>query len=288
MLALNTDFHGTNRKSWEIREALSRIARAGFSHVHWCHEWSGSYLYSVHEMLQIREWCDEFGLLVKGLHAPVGEKTSDMKDYTSPNDYSRLAGVELIKNRVDLAYILNAEAVVLHLCAVPPWNLLEQEDGFLERFLGPVMRSFDELEPYCRARRIKICNENTGGSPAVFYRIFDTLYKRYDGDFMGLCLDTGHANIHCKENCFEYAEHYNDRLFMIHIHDNHGETDEHILPFGGTFDWEGFAKALARSAYRLPIVMEPGCTEEGDDTAWLERAFEAGSRFSAMVEKHRL
>ena len=283
---MHTVFHGGSRKSEEIRDALRKIARAGFSHVHWGHEGGGYYLYSVHEMLRIREWCDEFALCVKGLHASGGEKYSDLKDYTSPDDFTRLAGVELLRNRVDLAHILNAEAIVIHL--VPSWQRIEQEEGYLDGFLRPVLRSFDELEPYCKTRKIKICVENHSGRPDLNCRLFDALYERYDKDFMGLCFDTGHANLHCKENHVEYAEHYSDRLFMIHIHDNHGEKDDHILPFDGTFDWESFARVLASSPYRFPIVMESEFGEEGDDTAWLDKAFEIGTRFSAMVEKYRL
>jgi sugar phosphate isomerase/epimerase len=234
-------------------------------------------------MLQIKEWCDELGLKVKGVHATAGEKESDLKVYSSPNEYSRLAGVELIKNRVDLAHLLNAEAIVLHFVLG-----VQKEEDFRQELLLPVFKSFDELEPYCKTHKIRLCIENTGGTPAICCSVFDILCKRYDKDFFGLCLDTGHANIHCKENCLVYAERYNDRLFMIHVHDNQGEKDEHILPFAGTFDWEGFAKVLARSPYTLPILVESSTKEEGDDTAWLEKAFEAGNRISAMVEKHRL
>jgi sugar phosphate isomerase/epimerase len=274
MLAMTSDFHKESRKREEIKVTLARIARAGFTHVHWCHEWTGYYLYSVHEMLEIREWCDELGLKVKGVHATAGEYNADLKDYTSPNEYSRLAGVELIKNRVDLAHTLNAETIVLH------YKLQEQDFRY-------ALRSFDELEPYCKTRRIKICIENTEGPPDFVRGLFDTLYKRYDRDYMGLCFDTGHAFLYCKENCLEYAERYNDRLFMMHIHDNNGKGDDHLLPFAGGFDWEGFAPVLARSPYSFPVLVESQCKEEGDDTAWLEKAFEAGRRFSAMVEKYR-
>jgi sugar phosphate isomerase/epimerase len=76
-------------------------------------------------------------------------------------------------------------------------------------------------------------------------------------------------------------------MFIIHIHDNHGESDEHTIPFEGYFNWENFARVLARSPYKLPILMEPSCREEGDDTAWLKRAFDAGNRFTTMMEKYR-
>ena len=285
MLAMTSDFHGENRNSADIKNTLARIARAGFSHVHWCHEWTGSYLYSVHEMLQIKEWCDELGLLVKGVHATKGENNSDLKDYTSLNDYNRLAGVELIKNRIELAYILRTDCIVLHLDT--PWERIAKEPDSLNTVLQPVYSSFDELEPYCKNHKVKICLENGGGPAAINILVYDALYERYNKDFLGLCLDTGHAFLYCKENCLEYAQRYNDRLFMIHIHDNRGESDEHILPFQGGFDWEGFAPILARSPYQFPILMEPSYKEEGDDSLWLKKAFEAGNRFSAMVEKYR-
>ena len=285
MLAMTTDFHGESRKSGEIKSTLTRIAQAGFSHVHWCHEWTGAYLYSVYEMFQMREWCDELGLKVKGVHATSGERGSDLKDYTSSNEYNRLAGVELVKNRLDLAYILNAEDVVLHYD--PPWDRIEKGEEDLRDIIKYALKSFDELEAYCRTRHIRLCLENGGGPPVLVCRIYDTLFERYDANYLGLCFDTGHALIYCKENCLEYAERYNDRLFMIHTHDNQGEKDEHILPFEGGFNWEGFAPVLARSPYSYPILMEPTFREKGDDKAWLEKAFEAGNRFLAMVEKYR-
>jgi hypothetical protein len=55
------DFHGESRETGAIRAALEKIARAGFSHVHWRHEWTGTYLYSVPEMLQIRECAMNWG-----------------------------------------------------------------------------------------------------------------------------------------------------------------------------------------------------------------------------------
>jgi len=236
-------------------------------------------------MLQIRKWCDEFGLGVKGVHATSGEKNSDLKDYVSANEYNRLAGIELVKNRVDLAHILNAEAIVLHL--LMPWQEIEKEEGFLEKHLLNVYKTFDELEPYCKTRHIRLCIENCGGAPALVCAVFDALYKRYDSGFLGLCFDTGHACQSCKENLLVYAERYNDRIFMIHIHDNHGEADEHLIPFEGYVDWEGFARVLARSPYSMPILMEPLNEAGEEDSVWLKKAFEAGNRFTAMVGKYR-
>jgi sugar phosphate isomerase/epimerase len=285
---MTTDFHGETRDPGEIRETLAKIARAGFSHVHWCHEWNGPYLYSVYEMFQIREWLDELGLRVKGLHASSG---GGAKDYGSLNDYHRLAGVELVKNRVEMAHILDAGDLVLHF--YQPEEAFEKDRDFRKRFFDQSFRSFDELEPFCRTRRIRICVENMwNNTGAATYAMYDALFERYDAGFMGLCFDTGHANLVCEGNRAGYAERYKDRLFMIHIHDNRGEKDEHLLPFEGTFDWEAFAPVLARSPYEFPVLMEPTMRgyadkDAGDDGPWLARALRAGERFSGMVMNRR-
>jgi sugar phosphate isomerase/epimerase len=298
MLAMTTDYHGVSKNTANIKEALANIARAGFSHIHWCHEWTGDYLYSVHEMLQVREWCGEFGLKVKGVHATDGVKrqpfnpadprdlfVQNTKDYTSLNEYNRLAGVELIKNRIDLARILDAGAIVLHF--PQPYEVFEADKNYREQYYCQAFKSFDELEYYCKTRCIRICVENLGSPPEYLRYEFDTLFERYDSAYMGLCFDTGHGNFTCKNNSLEFAERCNDRLFMIHVHDNQGEKDEHLIPFEGTFNWEGFAEVLARSPYEFPILMEPSYKEDKDDAVWLDKAFKAGMRFHEMVIKHR-
>ena len=285
MLAIASDFCGESRNSAEIKNSLEKIASTGFSHVHWCHEWTGTYLYSFHEMLQIREWCGKLGLAVKGIHASSGEYNCDLKNYISPNDYSRLAGIELVKNRIDLAHYLDAKAIVLHLYLPRQYFKTKKDREF---FFRPVLKSFDELEPYCKIRKIKICIENLFEYPPEHTcYMYDTLFSRYDEDYMGLCFDTGHALMACGKNSLEYARRYSDRLFMIHIHDNAGERDEHLIPFEGKFDWEGFAPILARSPYQFPIVIESNSKKTGDDLTWLSKAFKAGRKFSSMVEKHR-
>ncbi|GHU02789.1 hypothetical protein FACS1894147_05470 [Spirochaetia bacterium] len=294
MLAMTTDYHGSNKSTKDIRNALASIARAGFSHIHWCHEWTGDYIYSTHEMLQIRDWCTEFGLKVKGVHATdgIGRKpfdpadprdifVQDTKNYHSMNEYNRLAGVELIRNRIDLAQILDAGAIVLHFSQ--PWEVFAADKNYREQFYRQAFKSFDELEYYCTTRRIRICVENLDSPPEYLRYEFDTLFDRYGGDYMGLCLDTGHANFTCKSNCLELAERYTSRLFMIHTHDNQGGGDEHLLPFSGTFNWEGFAQVLARSPYEAPLVMEPSFRGEGDAAAWLDKAYKDGMRLQEMV-----
>jgi sugar phosphate isomerase/epimerase len=128
--------------------------------------------------------------------------------------------------------------------------------------------------------------------------MFDLLFDRYASNFMGLCFDTGHGNIHSK-NCLEFAERYKERLFIVHINDNHGgpsalgdissfrNFDEHLIPFEGTFNWKGFSELLAKSPYELPYLLELNM-RDADEAVFFRKALKAGKHFHSMVDTYRI
>ena len=58
-IALNTDFL-TSRLS--PQKYLRLIGEAGFTHLHWCHQWNTDYLYSTYEIAQYKKWLQEYQL----------------------------------------------------------------------------------------------------------------------------------------------------------------------------------------------------------------------------------
>lgn len=313
MVGFATDYAGESASTMMMEDTLRRIACAGFSHIHWCHEWDGDYTYSIYEMLQIRNWMDQYGLKSKGLHATEGSRRrtvegkykyrwdeQNRRDYTSENEFNRLAGVELIRNRVEMANVLGAEEIVLHMQL--PYAQFEKDPEFRDRYYEQICKSFDELQAQCKARGVRICIENLLGTPNTHQKYqFDLLFNRYDSDFLGFCFDTGHAFVTAEDNdMLELAKRYQNRMFSIHMSDNLGITsqacwkddvamtkcDLHRIPFHGTFDWDGFAKVLAGSVYELPVVLEIS-KREMDDTEFLQEALAAGNRFTEMVQNYR-
>ena len=59
MLSCTTDYF---RKTECPEPYLRRIAEAGFSHVHWCHQWNTDFVYAEPEIARIESWLDELGL----------------------------------------------------------------------------------------------------------------------------------------------------------------------------------------------------------------------------------
>ena len=72
---------------------------------------------------------------------------------------------------------------------------------------------------------------------------------------VGITLDVGHAVI-AGHDPLDFVRLLFDDLFHIHLHDNHGETDEH-LPLGqGTIDYVGIVQTLKQLNYQGAITLE--------------------------------
>lgn len=271
MLSITTDYF----KSTGCPEPyLRRIAEAGFTHVHWCHHWSGDYLYDQVEIDQIGRWLREYGLQLNDLHASEG----DEKSWVSPREYERQAGVALVKNRIHMAAQLGGDVIIMHVHREPG----KPEDNRV--FWDQLRRSLDELEPYARSHGVRIAIENMSVDN------FDTLEKifaLYGPDYIGLCYDSGHANI--GGDRMHRLEPLKDRLIALHLHDNNGVGDHHQLLFSQTVDWPRLAGIIARSAYTKCVSMEVLIHNTGleDQHEFLRQAFETGTAFAEMIDARR-
>ena len=76
-----------------------------------------------------------------------------------------------------------------------------------------------------------------------------------DPEHVGICYDFGHANLtggFHRQNLNAVR----GMLRAVHVQDNHGETDEHLLPFFGSIDWEDAMRGLAESGYDGDLTFE--------------------------------
>jgi len=250
---------------------LRRIAEAGFTHTHWCHQWNTDFLYSKWEIAQTEEWLKEFRLTLLDLHASDGVE----KKWTSPREYERQSGVDLVKNRIDMTARLSSDVIIMH--AGEP-----KEEAQRAAFWAQLRRSLDDLRPHARARGVRIAIENGN------FAVIRALCSEYEPDFLGLCYDCGHGNMG-DHTGLDHLDALKDRLISIHLHDNDGVGDQHKLLFTGTVDWPRLAAIIAKSSYKKCVSMEVTMRNMGisDEQAFLAEAFKTGTVFSEMVSKGR-
>jgi sugar phosphate isomerase/epimerase len=103
------------------------------------------------------------------------------------------------------------------------------------------------------------CLENMIGQKEFLCRDPEELMGMTEGiEGIGMTFDFGHANTHGKVPDFlKYVSH----AHHIHVHDNHGEHDEHLALGEGTIDWHRAGHRIAQN-YNGIVVVEGRSIEE--------------------------
>lgn len=283
--SINSNYSGDSYGWIDIEKQIQNISKAGFTHIQWCHDWEGEYLYCPSEMLQIRDLLDQLGIKAHTVHASEGgirlkkikgktvfvnryRLTDIRKDYTSMNEYNRLAGVELLKNRIDLCTYIGASVMVLHMQL--PYKMFEESSLDKEKYYTQVYKSFDELQSYAKVAGIRIALENLLCTPLHHQdEQFDRMFSRYDEQFLGFCYDSGHSVLMSRENYYYFLEKYLKRLYATHLHEADPlpkemanddleivKRDKHKIPFTGIINWDIVADYIAKSPLELPPDFE--------------------------------
>ncbi len=268
MLSMTTDYFTSTGCAAPY---LRRIAEAGFARVHWCHEWDSDYLYPDEEIRRIGLWLDDCGLKMLDLHASAGKQMA----WASGSEESRRAGVELVRNRIEMAARLGCGVIIMHLGGAAAGEAIAA---------APVRRSLDELESVARRRGVRIAIENMRDDTFDACRV---LFALYGPEYLGLCYDSGHGNIGGKG--LDHLDAVKDRLISVHLHDNDGSADRHDIIFNGTVDWPRLARILASSGYTECVSTESnmGKSEIRDERRWLQKAHAACAAFAQMIETAR-
>ncbi|MDM7912491.1 MAG: sugar phosphate isomerase/epimerase family protein [Methanotrichaceae archaeon] len=108
---------------------------------------------------------------------------------------------------------------------------------------------------------MRIAVENMVNMPALFGRRPEEILgilETVDRENVGFILDVGHANTN--GNVEKFLE-LKDKIIHAHIHDNHGQKDEHLPVGNGTVPWNKVAKAF--EGFKGRMVTESRSLEEG-------------------------
>ncbi|MEN6330683.1 MAG: TIM barrel protein, partial [Smithella sp.] len=96
--------------------------------------------------------------------------------------------------------------------------------------------------------------------PSVLRRLFE----RLNSDRICFCFDTGHFNVFACTKLKVWLDELGKYLGHLHLHDNHGERDEHLPVGNGTFPFAGFFHALREINARPTITLEA----HAEDNLW--------------------
>lgn len=107
------------------------------------------------------------------------------------------------------------------------------------------------------------CIENMPGIPDFLCQYPEEILGLIEGiDGIGLTIDFGHANTIGKVDGFRK---YLNQASHVHIHDNHGKSDEHLPIGAGTINWASLSTDLMEH-YTGVVVVEGRSIEEAKES----------------------
>lgn len=241
------------RKLEDESLAMKRFADAGFTALDYSpdiHDGPDSiYLTNNWEnhVVSVRKAADEAGITFSQTHAPL--------IYYTDSEDELARKIEITKRMFRASEILGAPYMVIHPRMFP--------DGIngehAEEYLSLNVEFYKDLLSDAEKTGVSIALENMlGWDPKVrrrchttFSRIEEILEckRRLNSEFVTVCLDTGHSNIH-RESPALAARKLGSDLKCLHVHDNWGVDDNHLACGFGNIDWDAFMEALKEINYQ--------------------------------------
>ncbi len=230
-------------------EALNRISEIGFKFIEL---WYYEDLVSLKD--EILNQLSRFDIKAISMHAPFGKQM----DISALDSNIRKLGLKKLVDALKLAHEYECSILVIH----PSSHFYESFDEYIkarEYFI----ESLTYLSKYSHEYDVKIALENML-KPESGYRVGVSVselleyIEQVNDDYIGICIDTGHSNYNGIRVSSEVLLAGN-RLFTLHVNDNMGDKDSHLVPLEGTIDWEAFLKALVHVGYKGVFMLEVYC-----------------------------
>jgi len=174
------------------------------------------------------------GLVVENMHTPFDGVNNFWID-----NINGTALLDKFIGIVDDCAQHSIPAMVVHLSSgytPPPCN---------EIGLDRIKRIIDRAEKY----GVNVAFENLSTTRHLEY-----VLDKVKSSLAGFCYDSGHHNCWAADE--EFMKKYGSRLMELHLHDNDGNGDQHLLPFDGTCDWPVIMGEIAKAGFTGSIALE--------------------------------
>jgi sugar phosphate isomerase/epimerase len=200
----------------------------------------------------LQQWLAEARLELHAVHAPVSDPANNR-----PGEYMSIASAEPkaraqamaeVERALQIARRIPIEVFVVHL----GWPRAHKGFGGSNR--DAARRSIEELFALSEPLGVRIAIEvipNDLSRPGSLVHLAE---EDLESEDVGICLDFGHA--HLEGDLVDAIEIVSGHLLSIHVHDNRGRADDHLVPYEGTIDWPAAITALQKVGYDGAMIFE--------------------------------
>lgn len=178
------------------------------------------------------------------------------RDFTIPQGHldmdlelTERRDLDELKKWLDLFRAIGIKKAVLHATGA--------YDEPYERQLALRGAAVRELSEHVAGSDMVICLENLFSKPMVQTAggILELIEAAGGADNLGICLDIGHQHRVFSHGLSadtprDFIQKAGKRLKALHVHDNMGDKDDHLLPFAKKgLDWKMFMQALEENGF---------------------------------------
>jgi len=211
---------------WDFPYALGRVAE---HYQAWEIVAEGKHL--------LREICEEFLSLAPSydlefsVHAPL----SDV-NIGAINPRMRGAALNEVLESLEMAHRMGIDLMTVHPGFLSPLAILDREAA-----VKATKDSLQAIDTRAKDLGVRVALENMPEMPASMAKAPEELLLFMEGTGMGMCFDIGHANT--VGNISDFIS-IKDRFINMHVHDNVGDRDRHMVIGDGNIDFRKWLRAF--------------------------------------------
>lgn len=185
------------------------------------------------KIFELKSFADELGIEFVQAHSQGGNANSDNQEEVDFIINSTIRSIEICG-------LLGIKNTVVHAGT----NIKYSKEEWLEANKA----FYDKLLPTAEKYNVNIlCENTTSKNIGSAYGLTDAdkileLVNYINHPNFHVCWDFGHGN--CEPNHAENIKKLGSEIYAIHIHDNFGDQDAHLLPFFGNLDFKSILSAL--------------------------------------------
>jgi sugar phosphate isomerase/epimerase len=198
---------------------------------------------------EIADWFASNPVAFQSMHAPLysdadmGRAGGPAVNVVHPDKSRRIDSMDEWKRALEVAETLPFKFLVLHLG--------ERGDEWSPRVLDHAVTALEHMRVFGKPLGVNLLLENIQNDVTRPEHLLEVVRVGHFKD-IGVCFDIGHANLN--EGVAASLAQLKPIIGSTHLHDNHGEKDEHLWPGEGNIEWEPAMDEL-KTATRAPAAV---------------------------------
>ncbi len=182
------------------------------------------------------------------VHGPLGDV-----NIGSLNPRMRRAAVKEVIDAMQACERLGIGVYTIHPGFVNPLGVMDRKTAY-----AAIKESIETIDKAAREVSLVVAMENMPSLPFATCKEPSELLQFIDGSVLSICFDIGHAHTNGNMNPWLKLA---DRFSNVHIHDNMGQMDQHLVIGEGSVDFPSVLNGLR--PYKGNLVIEARSLEEG-------------------------